>query len=78
VVLLVPPLILSPGDALDKRLDGRIGSRIGVGVDAVGGLFRPERRQGRDVTHYRRLADGPASQLNLAFALHRVMFSLLC
>jgi hypothetical protein len=28
------------------------------GVDAVGGLYRPERRQGRDVTHHRRLANG--------------------
>jgi hypothetical protein len=58
VVLLVPPLILQPGDALDERLDGRIGSRIGMVVDAMGGLFRPERRQGREVTRYRRLADG--------------------
>jgi hypothetical protein len=40
----------------DARLDGRIGPQIGVGVDTVGGLFRPERRQGR---HYRRLADSP-------------------
>jgi hypothetical protein len=47
VVLLVPPFIL--GDALDERLDGRIGPRIEGGVDAVGGLYRPERRQGRDV-----------------------------
>lgn len=50
MVLLVPPFILPPGNALDERLDGQIDPRIGEGVDAVGGLYRPERRQGRDVT----------------------------
>ena len=58
VVFLVPPLGLPSGDASDERPDGRIGSRIRVGVFALGSLDRPERRQGRDVAYYRRLADG--------------------